>query len=60
MKDAAELLWEEIEAEALALEERVQDLTMEIPADAKGMDALLEEILDKLRKGTKSTVLAKK
>lgn len=54
MKGVKTLLREQLEAEALALEEKAEGLTMIVPEDAKGAEELFEELLEALQERTKA------
>lgn len=60
MKNAADILWQQIEAEAAWQEERGKEHFFDIPSDAKDPEELYEELMEKIRSGTKSTFLEKK
>lgn len=48
MKRIRNILWEQLEEEARRLEERVKDLEMEIPPDAKSPKESYEELMAKI------------
>lgn len=48
MKKKRNILWEQLEEEARRLEERVKDLEMEIPPDAKSPKESYEELMEKI------------
>ena len=53
MKNGKRLIKKALEAEASVLEEQGKNRVMDIPADAKKPEELLEELVDKFRSGIK-------